>query len=112
MVGGLSQGGATALAFALRASDRPPVGGVFAISGFLLPPDDIAYDFAGRRTVPVLVSHGEADEVVAIQQGRSVARTLERAGLAVTFREHEGLGHELEPAYLDDVRAWLTGLAA
>jgi predicted esterase len=112
VVGGLSQGGAAALALALRRNHRPSVGAAFCVSGFLLPPDQVDYDFARAAGVPVLVSHGTDDEVVAIQQGRSAARTLERNALRVRFREHAGVGHELDPAELADVRDWLAELGA
>jgi phospholipase/carboxylesterase len=110
IVGGFSQGGAMALALGLRSTSRPPLGATFAVSGYLLAPDLVSYDFAGAAHRPVLISHGAADAVVPVEQGRSAARLLERRGVPVRYCEHPGLGHRQEPAYLDDVRDWLGGL--
>jgi predicted esterase len=110
VVGGFSQGAAVALALALHRTDRSPMAGAFAIDGYLLPPGDVDYDFARAASTAVLLSHGADDEVVPVRQGRSAARVLERGGVPVQFREHDGLGHELAPAFLADVRAWLAEL--
>ena len=112
VVGGFSQGGAAALALTLRAGDRAPVGGCFVLAGFLWPPPAVDYSFdRAAGATPVLVVHGRDDDVIAVQQGRSAARLLDRRGLAVTYREHPDAGHELHPAYLADVRSWLAAVA-
>lgn len=111
VIGGFSQGGAAALALSLRAGDRPSVGGCFVLAGFLWPPSAVDYSFdRAAGVLPVLVVHGEDDASVPVQQGRSAARLLDRRGVAVTYREHAGAGHDLDPRYLADVKAWLAAV--
>jgi phospholipase/carboxylesterase len=110
VLGGFSQGGVVALAFALHeAGAGRPLGGVFSISGYLLHAESIPYDPAGlaAAATPVLVVHGVDDPVVAIQQGRSSARLLERHGVPVELVETDE-GHALGPVAVRALRDWLT----
>ncbi len=112
VLGGFSQGGAAALAFALHdAGGAQPLGGLFCISGYLLHAESVPYDIAGLAAggTPVLVVHGTDDEVVAVQQGRSAARLLERRGVAARFVEADG-GHHLGPVAIDALGDWLDHL--
>ena len=56
----------------------------------------------------VLVVHGADDDVVAVQQGRSAARYLERHGVSVRYVERAG-GHHLGPEAVDQVAHWIEG---
>ncbi len=88
VLGGFSQGGVAALAFALSdAGASQPLAGLFSVSGFLLHAETVAYDIAGLAAggTRTLVVHGSDDDVVAVQQGRSVARLLERKGVPVDY---------------------------
>ncbi|MGZ4706416.1 MAG: alpha/beta hydrolase [Acidimicrobiales bacterium] len=112
VLGGFSQGGVAALAFALHdAGSSQPLGGLFSINGYLLHAETISYDPAGLAAggTPVLVVHGTDDEVVAVQQGRSTARLLERHGVATRFVETEG-GHHLGAAAVGALGDWLDEL--
>ena len=111
VLGGFSQGAAVALALALRDGGRTtPLAGVFCVSGWLPHAEGIAYDapaLAGGGT-RVLVVHGADDDVVAVQQGRSAARYLERHGVSVRYVERAG-GHHLGPEAVDQVAHWIEG---
>jgi predicted esterase len=112
VVGGFSQGGATALALALRhPGDTHPLGGVFSVSGWLPHLETVHYDMPGLAAAgtPVLVIHGEEDEVVPIQQGRSAARLLSRRHVAVQFAELAG-DHHLGAEGDHHLRDWLAVL--
>ena len=61
----------------------------------------------GAGGTPVLVVHGVDDEVVAIQQGRSAARLLERNGVATRFVETEG-DHHLGTVAVTVLADWLN----
>jgi phospholipase/carboxylesterase len=109
VVGGYSQGGAVALALALRrAGSTEPLGGVYSVSGWLLHVEPVAYDAPGLAAAgtPVLVVHGDDDDVVIVQQGRSAARYLERHGVTVDYVELAG-GHHLGRPADDVVAHWL-----
>ena len=110
VLGGFSQGATAALAFALAdAGASQPLAGLFSISGYLLHAESVSYDPAGLAAggTPVLVVHGVDDEVVAIQQGRSAARLLERNGVATRFVETEG-DHHLGTVAVTVLADWLN----
>jgi len=112
VLGGFSQGAVAALAFALSdAGAAAPFAGLFSISGYLLHAESIDYDIAGLAAggTPTLVVHGADDDVVAVQQGRSVARLLERRGVAVDYVEVDG-DHHLGAVAVDALGAWLSAL--
>lgn len=112
VLGGFSQGAVAALAFALfDAGSAQPLAGLFCISGFLVHAESVPYDIAGLAAggTSVLVVHGADDDVVAVQQGRSVARLLERKGVPVRYVELEGDHHLGTPA-VDALAAWLPEL--
>ena len=109
VVGGSSQGGAVALAWALRAHHAPA--GVFCVNSWLPAPESFTYhpealSAAGTR---VLVVGSVDDEVVPVQAGRSAARYLERAGVEVTALELAG-GHHIGAEAVAAVGAWLASL--
>lgn len=110
VVGGFSQGGAVAMALAMRRCDSRPVRGCFTIASFIWPPESVDYDFDRARQSEFLMVHGAEDAAVPVQQGRSTSRLLERLGIRVSYREHPHAGHTLEASYLTDVRTWLTSL--
>jgi predicted esterase len=107
VVVGWSQGAAAALAMTLRheAVVRPAV--VIALAPWLPNEPHISWDFgaAAAAGLRVLLVHGRDDEVVAVEQGRSTYRVLERSGVDVTWIER-GAGHDLA-ALLEAVPGWL-----
>jgi predicted esterase len=110
VLGGSSQGGATALACSLRSGGAPPeLVGVFAINAYLPAVDLSLYDPAplAAAAAPVLIVASADDQVVPPQQARAAARYLDRAGVAVTYVEVAG-GHSPGPAAIDAVRDWLA----
>ncbi len=120
VVGGFSQGGAVALALALaadpeRSGSDPPVrsaiAGAFCINGWLPHAEAVAYDPSGLAAAapPILIVASTEDEVVPVQQGRSAARYLERAGVTVTYLEVPG-GHAVGADAIDAWREWLDSI--
>jgi len=51
---------------------------------------------ASRLKVPVLIGHGEKDEVVPVRQGRALVETLKGRGADVTSAFYPKSGHNLE----------------
>jgi predicted esterase len=99
---GWSQGAATALAAVLRADAgvRPHL--VVALAAWLPNEPDVAWDVGAARSTRFVLVHGVDDPVVPVEQGRSVARVLERAGLDVSLVE-VAAAHDL-PLLLDAAR--------
>jgi len=111
VVVGYSQGGAVALALALRAGAPRRPAGVAAVAGFLPHTDGLVWAIGeAAPTTAALLVHGTDDEAVPVQQGRSAARALARNGMAVTWRELDG-GHALGPDAVEVLRAWLDSMA-
>ena len=91
---GFSQGAMMALQVGLR---RPvPPRAVLAFSGALL----LTREQIVAPNPPVLLVHGEADEVVPVERSRIAERTLREAGVAVEALYPSRLGHSIDDAGL------------
>ena len=92
---GFSQGAMTALYTGLR---RPtPPRGVLAYSGALVAPDRLA---EATARPPILIVHGEDDDVVPAARSRAAQQALESAGFDVTAQYSPRLGHGIDEAGL------------
>lgn len=97
---GFSQGAATALYAGLRRQTQ--IAGIVAFSGAL--PGGPGLGRAIRSKPPVLLVHGEVDDVVPFQSMANAKTTFEAAGVPVTAVARPGLGHAI-----DDVGIALAG---
>lgn len=112
---GRSIGGAVALQVAGRRTPRaltlisPPA----HVAGFawkrLAPPLLVRHPFDGRSIIadldlPVLIIHGDADEVVPVSEGRR----LKALGRRVEYVELPGVGHNDMPLDWDDIVGFLA----
>jgi phospholipase/carboxylesterase len=91
---GFSQGAATALYAGLRRQTQ--IAGIVAFSGALPGGDGMRSDI--RSKPPVLLVHGEADDVVPFQSMANAKAVLEAAGAPVTVVARPGLGHAIDDA--------------
>jgi len=91
---GFSQGAMTALFTGLRLD--PPCAAILAYAGALLAPERLAVEIASRP--PVLLVHGEEDEVVPAAASRLAESALRAAGVPVEAAYRPGLGHGLDDA--------------
>jgi phospholipase/carboxylesterase len=100
---GFSQGAMMAMHVAPRRAR--PMAGVVAISGRLLAPDRI-----GEITVkpPVLLIHGDADEVVPFGNMQHAGQVLTGAGIDTYGHVMQGTGHGIAP---DGLQVALSFLA-
>jgi phospholipase/carboxylesterase len=89
---GFSQGAMMALFAGLR---RPvPPAAILAYSGALVGSESLAAEITGRP--PVLLVHGEADDVVPVGASRLAERTLRAAGVPVEALYRPGLAHGID----------------
>jgi phospholipase/carboxylesterase len=107
VVGGFSQGAVMSYALGLGAG-RPAPAAILAMSGFVPRVDGFELDLESRARLPVSISHGTLDPIIAVDFGRDARALLEPAGLAVRYRE-DSVGHEISPAALAQARAVLHG---
>lgn len=91
---GFSQGTMMALHVAPRREDA--VAGVVAFSGRLLQPEVLPDEVVSR--MPVLLVHGDADEVVPVQSLPDAAQGLQDAGFKDVFAHvMKGTAHGIAP---------------
>ncbi|KVI11646.1 Phospholipase/carboxylesterase/thioesterase [Cynara cardunculus var. scolymus] len=123
-VGGFSMGAATALYSASCFSHGKFGNGntysthldaVVGLSGWLPCAKDLSKKVEGEEaanrasSLPVLLCHGKADDVVRFRYGEKSAEKLSTTGFkSLTFKSYESLGHYTIPEEMDEVCSWLT----
>ena len=110
VLGGFSQGAVMSYALGLGAG-RPRPAGILGLSGFIPTVDGFALDLENATALPVAIGHGVYDPVIPVEFGRDARDRLTAAGADVTYRESP-MPHALDPAFLREWPAWLTGAAA
>ncbi|MDW8351665.1 MAG: alpha/beta hydrolase [Anaerolineae bacterium] len=100
---GFSQGATMSAGVLLRRSEL--VGGAVLLSGFV--PDALAAPGVALTGKPVLITHGQFDDIVPVQMGRAARDLLESLGAAVTYHEYP-IAHQIDDACLEDVDFWMA----
>jgi len=101
---GFSQGTMMSLHVAPRREDA--VAGIVAFSGRLLNPEVLADDVISRP--PVLLLHGDADEVVPVESLPQAAEALQEAGWQDVYAHvMKGTGHGIAPDGLSVALAFM-----
>ncbi len=86
---GFSQGGLVCLDFASFLNK--PLGGVFAIAGFLRQPKAAVSRFHPcQQHTPILIAHGKDDEVVPVETSENAYRQLKDQGANVEIFLYSG----------------------
>jgi phospholipase/carboxylesterase len=89
---GFSQGAMTALFTGLRRASAPRA--ILAFSGALIAPESLATELTNHA--PVLLVHGEADDVVPAQRSRDAEAALRAANVLVEAVYVPRLGHGID----------------
>lgn len=105
---GFSQGTMMSLYVGLRRALAPA--GILGYSGALIGAESLAREIRARP--PVLLVHGDADEVVPPQALPLAARGLEAAGVPVESLVCPGLGHGIDEEGLREGGAFLRRVFA
>ncbi|GHG87785.1 alpha/beta hydrolase [Pseudodonghicola xiamenensis] len=101
---GFSQGTMMSLHVAPRRED--PIAGVVGFSGRLLSPEALKDDVVSR--MPILLVHGDQDDVVPVQSLPEAAEALQQAGFKEVFAHIEkGTAHGIAPDGLGVALAFL-----
>jgi phospholipase/carboxylesterase len=109
VLGGFSMGCVMSYATGLDPG-RPAPAGILAMSGFIPTVEGWSADLAGRSELGVLIAHGNADPVISVDFARRAARTLEAAGLPVSYHEFPG-SHQVVPSEIALAHDWLVARA-
>ncbi|MDK3016460.1 alpha/beta hydrolase [Pseudodonghicola flavimaris] len=101
---GFSQGTMMSLHVAPRRED--PVAGIVGFSGRLLNPETLKDEVVSR--MPVLLIHGDQDDVVPPQSLPEAAEALQQAGFKEVYAHiSKGMGHGIAPDGLGVALAFL-----
>lgn len=90
---GFSQGTMMSLQVAPRRAQ--PLAAIVGFSGRLLNPAGLATDVVSR--MPVLLIHGDADEMVPVASLQEAADALTQAGFETYAHVSKGIGHGIAP---------------
>lgn len=101
---GFSQGGV--MAYALALTDPSRFAGLAALSSWLPAPLAQQFGRVAQDQLPVLVQHGNADQMIDVGRARETVENLRSLGLSPTYREYD-MGHEISPRSLQDLSVWL-----
>ncbi|PWA50673.1 Phospholipase/carboxylesterase/thioesterase [Artemisia annua] len=123
-IGGFSMGAATALYSAScfthgKFGNGDPysthLDAVVGLSGWLPCANDLNKKVEGEvaanraSSLPVLLCHGKADDVISFRFGEKSAQKLISTGFKnLTFKGYDSLGHYTIPEEMDEVCSWLT----
>lgn len=101
---GFSQGTMMSLQVAPRRED--PVAGIVAFSGRLLNPEALEDEVVSK--MPIMLVHGDQDEMVPVQSLPQAAEALEKAGFQDVYAHiMKGTGHGIAPDGLGVALAFL-----
>lgn len=100
---GFSQGGMMALHVGLRRSE--PLAGLCVFSGALVGAERLPQAIVSRP--PVLLVHGDSDEVIPYQAMPAAGAALKANGVAVATETRAGLGHGIDEEGLRRAVAFL-----
>jgi len=104
VLGGFSQGGTSALAYALRHPGQVPL--VMNLSGFVATHPSVAIAAKTVRDTAIFWGHGTMDPAIPFAHAESGRAALTAAGADLTARDYPA-GHTITQAELRDVTSWL-----
>ncbi|KAI8074512.1 Phospholipase/carboxylesterase/thioesterase [Gongronella butleri] len=111
IVGGFSQGGVMALLAGLTSERK--LGGIIACSTWLAMADKMkVMGTDANKSTPILMCHGDADDVVKYQFGKESAERLTSYGYKVDFKTYPGMPHSACPEELQAIAAFIKARLA
>jgi len=110
VLAGFSQGGAIALHLGLRHPHA--LAGIMGLSTYLVEEESLAEEAAdANRTTSIFLAHGSFDPMVPFEKGERARDRLQEMGYPVEWHSYP-MQHEVCPAEIDDIGAWLEGVLA
>ena len=105
ILAGFSQGGVIALHLAPRFAHK--LAGVLALSTYMCEPSLLSNEGKDiNRDTPIMMAHGEQDEVVPVFMGNAAFKTLSECGFNATWQTYT-MQHNVCMQELNDISAWL-----
>lgn len=105
VLAGFSQGGVIALHLGTRINKK--LAGILALSTYMSEPEKLsAQTTNANKDTPILIGHGQQDDVVPIYMGNAAHKILEENGFQVQFKDYL-MQHSVCNQELQDISAWL-----
>ena len=108
ILAGFSQGAMMALYTGLRLAE--PLRGIVAFSGLVIAPERLGAEIAAKP--PVLLIHGDRDDVVPVMGSEAALPVLADLGIETELHISEGSGHAIAQDGLDAATAFLRARLA
>ncbi|KAH6648773.1 Phospholipase/carboxylesterase/thioesterase [Truncatella angustata] len=109
VLGGFSQGGAMSLFTGLTTKFK--LAGIVGMSSYL-PLDTKLPEFLNEanfnQKTPILMCHGNMDQVVPYVVGKGSYDLLKKTGFDVTWKEYDGMGHSACLEEINEVESFLV----
>jgi len=105
LIAGFSQGGAVAL---LMLRSKVKLAAVLGMSTWLPLANEQPILSSGNQQTPVLMCHGNADQVVQYAFGQESYQRLKQAGTSIDFKTFQGLGHGVDPREVQDITGFIA----
>ncbi len=110
VLAGFSQGGVIALHLATTYGHK--VAGIMALSTYLCEPDNLADRAVDvNKSTPIMMAHGEQDEVVPVFLGNAAYKILTENGFNATWQTY-AMQHNVCWQEIQDISNWLQKILA
>lgn len=110
VLAGFSQGGVIALHLATTYGHK--VAGIMALSTYLCEPDNMADRAVDvNKSTPIMMAHGEQDEVVPVFLGNAAYKILTENGFNATWQTY-AMQHNVCWQEIQDISNWLQKILA
>jgi len=108
ILAGFSQGGAIALYTGLTYPEK--LGGIVALSTYLPLQSEITSKISEEnKTIPVLMAHGSADEVIALRHAARSQQFIEALGIDIEWHTFP-MGHSVNIDEIKKIELWFKRL--
>lgn len=105
VLAGFSQGGVIALHLATRTDKK--LAGVMALSTYMCEPGRLAEEAVDtNKATPILMAHGEQDEVVPVFLGNAASKVLSDNGFDVSWHTYQ-MQHNVCMKEIEDIHDFL-----
>lgn len=109
VLGGFSQGGM--MAYLCGLPDPSTFPGIAALSSKIPEPTKLESLLPEDRSQPIFISHGTADPVLPVENGRHARLFLEQNGYSPDYREYD-MGHQIIETVVRDLTRWIRNVVA
>lgn len=105
VLAGFSQGGVIALHLGTRINKK--LAGLMALSTYMCEPETLASEASdANKSTPILMAHGQQDNVVPVFMGNAAYKVLEENGYPVTWQDYP-MQHSVCLEEINHISAWL-----